>query len=104
MKNRRGLQKKELDKLYSAILQLNSVKECRAFFRDLCTLDELQEFSERWQVARMIDEGLTYRVIAEKTGVSSATIVRVGQWLHHGKNGYRLMIDRLSRRNFQQKK
>lgn len=97
MKNRRGLQKKELDKLYSAILQLKSVKECRAFFRDLCTLGELQEFSERWQVACMIDEGMAYRAIAKKTRVSTATIVRVGQWLHHGKNGYRLMIDRLRR-------
>lgn len=95
MKKVQKLNPKKLEALYRGILQLETLAECRAFFRDLCTLGELQEFSERFEVARMIDEGVPYRKIAEKTGVSTATITRVAQWLKNGENGYRLVIDRL---------
>lgn len=89
------LNPKKLKTLYRALLKLKSVKECRAFFRDLCTLGELQAFSERFEVARLIDEGVSYREIAKRTGMSTATITRVAQWLKHGEGGYRLVIDRL---------
>lgn len=95
MKKKKPLQETGLDSLYGAILQLKTVKECRAFFRDLCTLGELQEFSERFEVAQLVNEGVPYREIAERTGVSTATITRVAQWLNHGENGYRTVIDRL---------
>lgn len=86
---------KKLDVLYEGILQLKTAKECRAFFRDLCTLSELQEFSERFEVVKLVDEGVPYREIAARTGVSTATITRVAQWLKNGKGGYRLVLDRL---------
>lgn len=95
MKKAQILNPKKLDSLYEGVLLLKNVKECRAFFRDLCTLGELQEMSERFEVARLIDEGVPYREIAERTGVSTATITRVAQWLKNGEGGYRLVLDRL---------
>lgn len=97
MKKQRGLDDARLDALYQGILKLKTVKECRAFFRDLCTLGELQEFSERFEVAKLIDEGMSYREIATRTGVSTATVTRIAQWLKHGEGGYRLIIDRLKK-------
>lgn len=96
MKKAQGLNAKQLDRLYEGVLCLKTVKECRAFFRDLCTLGELQEFSERFEVAKLINEKVPYREIAQKTGVSTATITRVAQWLNHGEEGYRTVIARLS--------
>lgn len=52
--------------------------------------------SERWQVAKQVNNGVPYRKIAAKTGSSTATITRVAQWLHHGEGGYRLMLHRLA--------
>lgn len=95
MKKTKSLNEDSLDKLYEGILKLKNVTECKKFFRDLCTLGELQEFSERFEVAKLIDDGVPYREIASKTGVSTATITRVAQWLNNGKNGYRLVLDRL---------
>ncbi|MEK7544658.1 MAG: YerC/YecD family TrpR-related protein [Patescibacteria group bacterium] len=87
---------KELILLYEAILKLENVRECKNFFRDLCTLDELKSMAERFAVAKMVDKKIPYRQISEKTGSSTATITRVAQWLHHGEGGYRLMLHRLS--------
>jgi uncharacterized protein YerC len=34
--------------LFKAILALESVEECRSFFRDICTPNELQAVADRW--------------------------------------------------------
>lgn len=81
-------------RLFEAILTLEDVEEAAAFFRDLCTRRELEDMSHRWEVARLLDDGLPYREIAGRTGASTATISRIAQWLHHGTGGYRLLLDR----------
>jgi TrpR-related protein YerC/YecD len=81
--------------LFEAVLALRDPEEAAAFFRDLCTLKELSDLSHRWAVARLLDEGLPYREIAERTGASTATVTRISQWLQHGAGGYRLLLDRL---------
>ena len=86
---------KEMKEFFKVIASLQSAAECKKFFRDLCTFDELKSMSERWQVAKKVDAKISYRTIAEKTGSSTATITRVAHWLHHGMGGYRLVLDRL---------
>jgi TrpR-related protein YerC/YecD len=83
------------NELYGAILLLNSKDECRRFFRDLLTEEEIKEFSNRWKVAQMLDEKNPYESITKKTGMSSTTIARVSKWLNSGKGGYRLILDRM---------
>ena len=50
---------------------------------------------QRWAVARLLTTHLPYREISDQTGVSTATITRINQWLQHGAGGYRLVLDRL---------
>ncbi|MCX7984225.1 MAG: YerC/YecD family TrpR-related protein [Bacteroidetes bacterium] len=83
---------KEIDELYEAILTLESLDECRRFFRDLLTETEIKEMAERWKVAKLLSQGMPYTKIEELTGVSSRTIARVGRWLKEGKGGYALLI------------
>jgi TrpR-related protein YerC/YecD len=80
--------------LARAIAALADGEEALRFLRDLCTVRELREFAARWEVARMLDEGVSYHEISERTGASSATISRVNQWLRYGRDGYRLVLDR----------
>ncbi len=81
--------------LFEAILTLDSVPEAERFFRDLCTLRELEEMARRWLVVRLLEQGQHYRPIAAETGASTATVTRINQWLRHGTGGYRLALDRL---------
>ena len=84
-----------MDALYDAVLSLSTREECYRFFEDLCTINELQALGQRWEVARMLEEGVTYNTIASTTGASTATIPRVNRCLLYGTGGYRLVIDRL---------
>lgn len=81
--------------LYQAILSLRDEGECSKFFRDLLTEPEIKEFANRWKVAQMLDKKIQYEEIAEKTGMSSATIARISKWLNNGMGGYKLMLKRI---------
>ena len=84
----------ELEALCRALLTLETVDELALFLRDLCTRTEIDELSSRWSVASLLEEGLPYREISERTGVSTTTIGRVNEWRRHGTGGYRLVLDR----------
>ena len=86
---------KPIDALLDAIVSLESREEAAAYLRDLCTLGELQALAQRWQVARLLDHGISYTEIATITGASTATITRIAAWLHHGMGGYRLVLGRV---------
>jgi TrpR-related protein YerC/YecD len=77
-----------------AVSSLRDPEEALRFLRDLCTVTELRELAARWAVARLLDAGVSYHEISERTGASSATISRVNQWLRYGRDGYRLVLDR----------
>lgn len=80
--------------LYESILELQSLEECCAFFDDLCTIGELRSMEQRYDVARLLDEGLVYTEILEKTGASSATISRVNRIFSFGTGAFKTMIER----------
>jgi TrpR-related protein YerC/YecD len=86
---------KEIRDLLQAILRLETREEAERFFRDLCTLSELEAMAHRWQVAQLVDQGLPYHEVARRTGASTTTVTRVAHWLRHGEQGYRLALDRL---------
>ena len=83
--------------LFEAILALETPEECRAFFQDLCTVAELRAMAQRLEVAQLLDEGLIYNDILQRTGASSATISRVNRALQYGADGYKAVLPRLKK-------
>lgn len=83
--------------LYRAILTLRSVEECYDFFSDLCTVSELKAMEQRFEVAKLLNEGLIYNDILDRTGASSATISRVNRSLNYGADAYHMIFDRLDK-------
>ena len=84
----------DAEALFEAIGSLDGLEETERFFRDLCTLTELRDLSQRWAVARLLDGGLHYAEISKRTGASTATITRIASWLNHGEGGYRSVLDK----------
>ena len=80
--------KEKNERLYRAILALETEEECYAFFQDLCTIAELRSMEQRYEVATLLSEGMVYSDILERTGASSATISRVNRALLNGTGGY----------------
>ena len=85
----------DVEELFNAILNLETIEETERFFRDLCTLNELHDMAQRWAVVRLLEGGMHYAEISRKTGASTATITRIASWLNHGEGGYRTMLDKL---------
>lgn len=81
--------------LYEAVAALNQPEKVATFLRDLLTLEELDEAIRRFEVAKLLSAGKTVREIAKATKMSSATIVRINYWLHHGMGGYGLALEKL---------
>ena len=83
------------DLLYQALLEIKDLEECRRFLQDLCTVSELKAMEQRMEVAMLLDQGLIYSDILERTGASSATISRVNRSLNYGMGAYRIIFDRM---------
>ena len=91
----RDLKTEAADRLFDAVLTLKNREECYQFFEDICTVNELQALSQRFEVAHMLRDSRTYIDIAEKTGASTATISRVNRALNYGHDGYDMALKRL---------
>ena len=89
------IRKPRNEKLYEAILKLETMDECMRFFDDLCTVSDLMAMEQRYQVAACLNDGMIYNDILAQTGASSATISRVNRSLQYGKGGYAVVFDRL---------
>ena len=88
----------QTDNLFRAVLSLNNIDECYAFFVYLCTVSELREMAKRLTAARMLNNNYIYSDISDKTGLSTATISRVNRCLKYGNDGYAEILRRLDRK------
>lgn len=88
-------EKRQLEQLYKAVLSLDSMEQCAAFFDDICTIQELDAISQRLEVANLLHQGKNYVDINKLTGASTATICRVSKCLSYGEGGYRTVIEKM---------
>lgn len=84
-------------RMYKAILTLKTPEECSRFFEDICTVQELNTLEQRYHVAELLRQGMSYNEILEKTGASSATISRVNRSLQYSAGGYDIVFGRLEK-------
>ena len=83
---------KNENELFEAIVSIDNIEECKNFFYDLCTPSEINEFSTRWLIVRLLSKKIPYRQIASETGVSTTTVGRVARYMKYGHNGYNSVL------------
>ena len=89
------LQSASIDRLFEAILGLETPDDCYKFFEDICTIKELQDMAQRLDVAFLLTEGINYQRISQEVNVSTATISRVSKCLNYGSGGYMAAIEKI---------
>jgi TrpR-related protein YerC/YecD len=89
------LRDESVDLLFDAVLSLKNRQDCYSFFEDICTVSELKSLAMRLHVAILLQQGMKYSDICERTGASTATISRVNRSLFYGADGYLTVLDRL---------
>ena len=95
VKSMKNFHSKAVDTLVKGLLKLETEEECFAFLEDVCTIKELQDMAQRFDVALKLSDGFNYNQVSKETGASSATISRVNKCLMYGNNGYNTVIKRL---------
>ena len=75
-------------RLSEAFAALRTPEQVAALLRDLCTPAELEAMADRWQVVPFLLQGVPYRDIHDRTGVSVTTVGRVARSLTSGAGGY----------------
>ena len=95
MMNKRNTE--TIEKLFRAVLTLQTVEECEKFFDDAFTVQELESIAQRFDVACRLHEGGSYVEINKETGASTATICRVSKCLNYGSGGYGIAISRMQK-------
>jgi len=79
--------------LCSALTSCKSADEVADLLRDVGTLSELQAWSERLEVAKLLTQKLSYRDVAKRTGASTTTVTRVAKFIENGPGGYRKYLN-----------
>lgn len=77
-----------VDNLLSVLASLDTEDEVYDFLLDLCTVREITEMSQRFEVARLLADGQSYVYVQDVTGASATTISRVSKCLNYGSGGY----------------
>ncbi|MBE6533213.1 MAG: TrpR YerC/YecD [Ruminococcaceae bacterium] len=88
------LHTEEIDKLFDAILSLETREECYKFFDDALTPREVLDIAQRLKAAEMLKAGKSYTEVCAATGMSTATISRVSKALESGAGGYEIVMQR----------
>lgn len=87
----------KLKRLAQALIAIDAEKDMLNFLRDIATLEELEELSNRWEAVQMLAKGKPYREIADKTGMSTTTVTRIAHFLKHGEGGYTQALKKLTK-------
>ncbi|MBD3311343.1 MAG: helix-turn-helix domain-containing protein [Candidatus Magasanikbacteria bacterium] len=78
----------KIKELVKAFLSLKKEEDMLKFLRDVCSLEELDNIASRWQAAKLLEKGMSYRDVAKKTGMSTTTVTRIAYWMKNGEGGY----------------
>ncbi len=80
------------DDITNVLAKLDSKTDVFNFLRDLFSEKEIIEFSNRFKVARMLEDKVSYKDIEKQTWVSSTTIARISKFLNGDNKGYKNAI------------
>lgn len=87
------LRNQSVENLVQVIAKMDKADDVYNFFADLCTIKELQDMAQRFDMALLLKDGANYQNIAATVGASSATISRVNRCLVYGNGGYEKAIE-----------
>jgi TrpR-related protein YerC/YecD len=99
MAYRSKLKSESTELFFDAILALETKEDCYRFFEDVSTVVELKSLAQRFYIANLLQDGVTYQEIERLTKASAATISRVGRCLNYGADGYKRVMEKLSEQN-----
>jgi TrpR family trp operon transcriptional repressor len=88
-----------MDRIDEIALVLANAKEpiqIAEFLRSILTKNEVKEVSSRWELVKLLNEGMSQRKISEKLGLSLCKITRGSKELKKNPSFFKQMIEMYS--------
>lgn len=80
----------------AAILAMTDDKEeIEGFLKSILTKNEADEISSRWELVKLLHEGMSQRKIAERLGLSLCKITRGSRELKKSRSPFKAMLEKL---------
>ena len=86
----------ELDNILNFLSLENSKDRILDFLLDSMSEKELLKIAQKFEIAKMLEQGISYSRIEKKTGMSSATIAKISKSLNGENLWYKNAINILS--------
>ena len=86
-----------MDKLKEISIVLSITEDSRViekFLKSLFTDKEINEISSRWELVKLLNDGMSQRKIAEKLGLSLCKITRGSKELKKKPSAFKAMIEK----------
>lgn len=83
-----------IDEISKTLADLSDAKTIEEFFQSLLTEKEVYDISSRWELVKMLDQGISQRQIAKELKVSLCKITRGSKELKKENSVFKRLIDR----------
>ena len=87
--------------LAQVLTSLTDEKQMGRLLQAFLTPQELEDLVLRWEIIKLLHEGLPQRVIAKKLGVAIGTVSRGARELKYGHNGFMQLLKSLEEKDDQ---
>ncbi len=84
----------KLKEIASVLATTDDHDQIEAFLKSILTRNEVEEISARWELVKLLDEGMSQRKIADRLGVSLCKITRGSRELKKTHSPFRSMIEK----------
>jgi TrpR family transcriptional regulator, trp operon repressor len=85
----------KLDEISKVLSNAKDDKRIEAFLNSLLTEKEIADISSRWELVKLLDNGMSQRKIASKLGLSLCKITRGSRELKKTNSPFKYFIDKL---------
>ncbi len=76
------------DELAGILSSISDEKQMGKLLQDFLTPQELEDLVLRWEIIKLLHQGLPQREIAKELGVAIGTVSRGARELKYGHNGF----------------
>ncbi|MCX7679148.1 MAG: trp operon repressor [Spirochaetes bacterium] len=83
-----------IKEIAEVLAKVNDEKLIVNFLKSILTKNELKEIELRWELVKLLDEGMSQRKISEKLGVSLCKITRGSRELKKKPSAFKEMIEK----------
>ncbi|TFH41654.1 MAG: transcriptional regulator [Chrysiogenales bacterium] len=84
----------KLKEIARVLADTDDAEKIESFLRSILTGNEIAEISSRWELVKLLYDGMSQRKIAEKLGLSLCKITRGSKELKKTRSPFRTMIER----------